>query len=96
MWFSTDGPRPNSQSGPGKQIDISEAEAIVEAHQAIFVGCEAPTINVERPSDSLKNVVLEVVSSTEASSFLPQAGFHVVVGLRPAAAKNALDSLRTD
>lgn len=42
LWFAKDGPRPNSQSGPGVSITFDEAEAIIGSRQAIFAGVDAP------------------------------------------------------
>ena len=95
MWFATDGPRPNSQSGPGVPITVSEVAVILGSHKTIYAGSEAPSINAEQPSESLKNVVIEVESNTEVCSQLPKIGFYVVIGLRPTTAKSALDRFRS-
>ena len=94
MWFAKDGSRPNSQSGPGISITTEEALVIVGLHRAIFAGNEAPNINPNQPSHSLKNVVLEVESSSEISSLLPKAGFYVVAELTPMEAQRRLNTHR--
>lgn len=90
MWFAKDGSRPNSQSGPGVPITAAEAQVIVGLRRAKFVGKDAPSINTDRPSHSLKNVVLEIEESTEVSSLLPEVGFYVVGDLTPEEAQHAL------
>ena len=94
MWFAKDGPRPNSQSGPGISITTEEAQVIVGSYQAIFVGSIAPSINQNKPTHSLKNVVLEIESSTEVSSLFPKVGYYVVADLTPVESQRVLDGLR--
>jgi hypothetical protein len=94
MWFAKDGPRPNSQSGPGVPITTSEAQAIVGGQQIKFVGLEAPSINSETPSGSLKNVVLEIDSDLDVSTLLPKVGFYFVMGLSPLEAERQLNACR--
>ena len=94
MWFAKDGSRPNSQSGPGISITTQEAQVIIGLHQVIFVGSIAPSINKDKPTHSLKNVVLEIESSTEASSLLPEVGYYVVANITPVESRRVLDGLR--
>lgn len=94
MWFAKNGTRPNSQSGPGISITTEEAKVIVGLHPARFEGSDAPNINPNKPSHSLKNVVLEIESSAEVSSLLPEVGFYVVANLTPEEAQRALNALR--
>lgn len=94
MWFAKDGPRPNSQSGPGVPITFEEAEAIIGSRQAIFVGVEAPSINADQPSYSIKNVVLEVEPDEGASARLSEIGFYVIAGISPSEAEGVLESHR--
>ena len=91
MWFATDGSRPNSQSGPGIPITTEEVQVIAGLRQAKFVGKDAPSINPDRPSHSLKNVVLEIEANAEVISLLPEVGFYVVANLTPEEAQHALD-----
>ena len=81
MWFAKDGSRPTSQSGPGMPITAEEAQVIVGLRRTKFVGKDAPSINPDSPSHSLKNVVLEIEESTDVSSLLPEIGFYVVPDL---------------
>lgn len=94
MWFVKDGSRPNSQSGPGIPITAEEAQLIMGLHRAIHVGKEAPSINPNKPSYSLKNVVFEIESGSEVASLLPEAGFYIVADLTPEEAQLALDAHR--
>ncbi len=95
MWFAKNGSRPNSQSGPGIPITTQEVRVIVGMRRAKFVGKDAPSINPDRPSHSLKNVVLEVEEIAEVNSLLPEVGFYVVADLTPEEAQHAL-SVRRD
>jgi hypothetical protein len=94
MWFAKDGPRPHSQTEPGVEITADEADAVVGARKAIFVGEEAPSINSEQPSHSLKNVVFEVEGDSDVSALLPKAGFYFIRGLSPSEAQRMLDACR--
>lgn len=94
MWFAKDGARPHSQSGPGIEITAAEAHSITSSHQAKFVGTEAPSFNPGNPSNSTKNVVIEIESSTQVCSFFPKVGFYFVVDLKPAEAERTLNALR--
>ena len=94
MWFAKDGSRPNSQSGSGMPVTTEEFQAIVGLRQARFVGKDAPSINPDRPSHSLKNVVLEIEDGTEVNSLLPEVGFYVVADLTPEEAQHALNTHR--
>ncbi|WP_157639640.1 hypothetical protein [Burkholderia ubonensis] len=94
MWFAKDGPRPNSQSGPGVSITFEEAEAIIGSRQAIFAGVDAPSINADRPSHAIKNVVLEVEPDEGASARLSETGFYVIAGILPSEAERVLESQR--
>ena len=86
MWFAKDGPRPDSQSGPGVQISKQEAQLVVANHQVMFVGTEPPSINPDAPTYSEPNVVLEVASSEDGFSSFQRVGFHLVTGIsRPEA-----------
>ncbi|MCA8458089.1 hypothetical protein LGN04_29775 [Burkholderia multivorans] len=96
MWFAKDGPRPNSQSGPGVPITFDEAEEIIGSRQAIFAGVEAPSINADRPSHAIKNVVLEVEPDEGASSHLSETGFYVIAGISPSEAERLLESHRNN
>ena len=90
MWFAKDGPRPNSQSGPGVSITFEEAEAIIGPRQAIFAGVDAPSINADRPSHAIKNVVLEVEPEEGASARLSEPGFYVIARISPSEAERLL------
>lgn len=94
MWFAKDGPRPNSQFGPGVSITFEEAEAIIGSRQAIYAGVDAPSINADRPSHSVKNVVLEVEPDEGASARLSETGFYVIAGASPSEAEAVLESHR--
>ncbi len=94
MWFAKDGPRPHSQSGPGLAITTVEAQAIVGTHQSNFVGRDAPSFNRGVPSNSLKNVVIEIESSDEVCSLFPKVGFYFVADLTPAESQSKLSALR--
>jgi len=94
MWFAKDGPRPHSQEGSGMPITSAEAQVVIGAREAKFVGIEAPSVNPEQPSHSLKNVVLEVETTADVSPLLPKVGFYFVVGLSPADAERLLDAHR--
>ncbi|HAP38971.1 MAG TPA: hypothetical protein DCQ94_04340 [Nitrospira sp.] len=91
MWFAKDGSRPYSQSGSGMPITTEEVQVIVGLRQAKFVGKDAPSINPDKPSHSLKNVVLEIEESTEVNPLLPEVGFYVVADLTPEEAQHALN-----
>ncbi len=91
MWFAKDGSRPNSQSGSGIPITTKEIRAIVGLRRAKFVGKDAPSINPDRPSHSLKNVVMEIEKSAEVNSLLPEVGFYVIADLTPEEAQHALN-----
>jgi hypothetical protein len=93
MWFSKDGPRPHSQSGPGTSVSIAEAHAIVGTHEIKFVGAGPPSVNSDRPSSHVKNVVLQV-ESPSISGVLNHVGFYLVLGLKPQEAEQILVSLR--
>lgn len=94
MWFATDGPRPTSQTGPGISVTTQEVQRIVGKNKFVFVGEVAPSINSVHPSNSLKNVVLEVEDSSEISSLLPRIGFYIVADLHPLEAQNTLKAIR--
>ena len=94
MWFAKDGVCPKSQSGPRISITMEEAKVIIELRQAIFVGNDAPSINPNKPNHSLKNVILEIESSTEVGLLFPDVGFYVVAGLAPEEALSALSAFR--
>jgi len=90
MWFAKDGPRPDSQRGPGTPITSDEAVAVVGVRELKYVGLEAPSINADRPSRYERNVVLEVTSFEKESSLMPKVGFYYVLGLEPSEAEAAL------
>ncbi len=94
MWFAKDGPRPNSQSGPGVQINNQEALLIVAEHEAMFAGTEPPSINPATPSYSERNVVLELESGEEVSPSFPKVGFYLIAGLSPSEAQRMLAEYR--
>jgi hypothetical protein len=94
MWFSKDGKRPHTQSGPGTAITFDEAKAVVGSRTLYFAGLEAPSINPDRPSYFETNVVLEVEPGEGISDLLPRPGFYVVIGLKPEAAENKLNAVR--
>lgn len=91
MWFSKDGKRPHTQSGPGIDISLGEIHAIFGKEHLRYVGTEAPSINPDTPSHSEKNVVLETSADDGISDMLPKVGFYLVVGVRP---RDAEDRLR--
>ncbi len=94
MWFAKDGPRPQSQHGSGILITAAEAQAVVGVREVKFVGAEPPSVNPEQPSQSLKNVVLEVEQSSDVSPLMPKVGFYFVVGLAPSEAERLLTTHR--
>ena len=94
MWFAKDGPRPDSQSGPGCPISKDETRALVGVREAKFVGAEPPSVNSDRPSRDIKNVILEVESPSDICDVLPKVGFYFVLGLKPHEAEQILASLR--
>lgn len=94
MWFANDGPRPYSQTDPPTHVSLGEARQIVGLHQVKFVGTDPPSINVERPSRDVRNVVFQIRSLSEAGEGFPHAGFYLVLGLRPDDAVRALESMR--
>lgn len=96
MWFAKDGPRPDSQKGPGRYITPVEAEAISKPHKVHSVGSEPPSINSKAPSESLKNVIFEVEDESQFSESFSEVGFHLIQGLRPTTAMDSLESLRKD
>lgn len=91
MWFSKDGKRPHTQSGPGIDISLDEIHAIFGKELLRYVGTEAPSINPGTPSQSEKNIVLETDADDGISDMLPNIGFYVVVGVRP---RDTQDRLR--
>lgn len=90
MWFTKDGRRPHTQRGPGIDISASEIQAIFAAERLHFAGLEAPSINPDQPSSSVKNVILEIDEEDGFSDLLPQPGCYVVVGMRPQDAEEKL------
>lgn len=90
MWFAKDGSRPNTQSGPGITITPEGVRVIVGLRRTRFVGRDAPSINPDRPSHSLRNVVLEIDEGAEVNSLLPEVGFYVIADLTPEEAQHAL------
>lgn len=93
LWFSKDGPRPHTQSGPGIPISLSEAEAIF-TEQVRYCGLEPPSINPNTPSHSVKNVVLEITEVDGSSKDFPKVGFYWLVGLTPTVAEIRLHAHR--
>lgn len=94
MWFAKDGPRPNSQRGPGTSITAEKAAAVVGLRELKYVGSEAPSINAETPSRYERNVILEVTSPQDTTSLMPKVGFYYVLGLQPEEASAALEAKR--
>ncbi len=94
MWFAKDGPSPNSQRSPGISISSQEAEAIVGFCELKYVGTEAPSINVEKPSQYERNVVFEISSEKDGSARMPKVGYYYVLGLAPSEAQARLDAKR--
>ncbi len=95
MWFAKDGLRPESQSGPGIDISNAESEIIIGGRALIFSGEEAPSINPEQPSYSVKNVIIEVRKKSECSAQLSKVGFYVISGLSPSEAAVILSTCRS-
>jgi hypothetical protein len=94
MWLVKDGRRPHSQTGPGTSVTFDEVAAIFGSHQMHYAGPEAPSINADKPSHSIKNVVLEVEENEGVSSLLPKQGFYLVVGSSPDSAERDLHAHR--
>lgn len=94
MWFAKDGPRPESQRGPGIVISSEEAGAVIGLRELKYVGLEPPSINVDKPSIYERNVVLEVASPDEVSPLMPKVGFYYVLGLEPQEATASLKAKR--
>lgn len=94
MWFAKDGRRPNSQRSPGIPLSSEEAEAIAGLRELRYVGIEAPSINVEKPSQYERNVVFEIASEKDGSARMPKVGYYFVLGLEPSAAQAALEAKR--
>lgn len=94
MFFSKDGPRPDSQRGPGIELTLAEIEAIFAKEHLRYLGEHPPTINQDRPSHSLKNVVLFVEEEDGSSPRLANSGFYLVMGLRPDVAEERLSEYR--
>lgn len=83
MWYSTDGPRPHTQRGPGIRLTLAELSAIFAKDELCYVGTEAPSINPDTPSHSVKNVVVELDEGDSFNKRMPKAGFYLVIGVRP-------------
>jgi hypothetical protein len=94
MWFAKDGPRPDSQRGPGIPLTSEEAEAIAGPRELKYVGTEAPSINVDKPSQYERNVVFEITSKKDSSTRMPEVGYYFVLGLEPSVAQAALQAKR--
>jgi len=94
MWLVKDGPRPNSQSGPGTSMTFDEVVAIFGSYQMRYAGPEAPSINAAKPSHSNRNVVLEVGATEGVSSLLTKQGFYIVAGCSPDSAERDLQAHR--
>lgn len=95
MFFSKDGPRPDNQRGPGIELTLAEIEAIFSKEYLRYLGDHPPTINQDRPSHSLKNVVLLVDHEDGTSPKLAKSGFYLVMGLRPQEAEDRLREHRS-
>ena len=96
MWFSKDGKRPHTQSGPGIGLSLNEIHSIFGKEHLRYVGTDAPSINPDTPSHSEKNVVLETDGDDSISELLPKAGFYLVVGVRPGDAEERLRAHRQE
>lgn len=94
IWFAKDGARPHSQFGPGIEITAAEAHSIASSHHAKFVGTEAPSFNPGNPSNSTKNVVIEIESNTQICSLFPNVGYYFIADLKPTEAERTLHTLR--
>ena len=95
MFFAKDGRRPDTQEGLGKRLSFDEAQAIFGSETIQYVGTEAPNINPDNPSHSLKNVVLEVEADEGFSSLLPKTGFYLVPNVHSTAANELLSAHRS-
>jgi hypothetical protein len=95
MYFSKDGPRPDSQRGPGIDLTLEEIETVFPGDPLRYVGIDPPSFNVARPSFSVRNVVLHIDEDDGFSSRLPQAGFYWLIGLRPLVAEDRLREHRS-
>src|SRR5688572_20657286 len=102
IWFSTDGERPSDdyqgerlhvQRGPGLDVTHEELETLFAGLELRYVGVEAPSINPDRRTDYVKNVVVEI-REDEASETSNQVGFYLVVGARPNEVESQLRHLR--
>jgi len=91
---SKDGPRPHSQSGPGTHITLDEAQLLFGSADLRFVGSEPPSINSDRPSHSVKNVIVAVEDNEGSSALFPEAGFYFVVDMRPPEVESKLHAYR--
>jgi hypothetical protein len=94
MWFSKDGKRPHTQSGPGINISFEEIQAVFGKEHLRYVGTEAPSINPDTPSYFEENVVLEIDENDGVSELLPKVGFYLVVDVRPYDAESKLHAHR--
>ena len=94
MWFARDGKRPHSQHGPGMEITRQDLDAIVGRHEARYMGPEAPSINPDKVSSTVKHVVLEIDAQDSNHPGFPVAGFYWVVALDPSEATRRLDAHR--
>ena len=95
MWFARDGKRPETQSGSAIEISFAEAEIIASNGEIKFVGAEAPSINPDQPSESLKNVVIEVESEEGSHPSFLKTGFYLIAGVKPKVAESKLNEMRS-
>jgi hypothetical protein len=102
IYFSTDGKRPGpdydgerlyTQRGPGLEVTHAEIDTLFAGQEMRYAGVEAPSINPDRRTDQVKNVVVEVRDS-EASETTRKVGFYLVVGARPNEVEAQLRQLR--
>lgn len=90
MWYSKDGRRPHTQRGPGTDLTLDEISAIFANDELRYCGVEAPSINPNKPSHSEKNVVLEIDEDDGFNERMPEAGYYLVVSVRPGDAQQRL------
>ena len=94
IYFARDGRRPNTQEGPGIQATFPEVAEILRGYELIHVGDEAPSINPDSPSHSVKNVVVHVEPEEGVSDQFPNLGFYIVRGVSPEQVTQALEKMR--
>lgn len=94
LWFARDGKRPGTQSGPGIVLSTAEANVIFAGCPCRYCGLEAPGINPNKPSQSIKNVVLEIEPEDDRLGRFKKVGFYWMVGDSPDEVEHRLHAHR--